>query len=174
MFMLLLGEKWMPTVPFFEILALSGLFYPLSVVSYNVLKSRSDGNVIVRLEIVKRMIQTIILAVTIPIGVEAVAWGVSAMAAVEFMLNTGVAMRYLTTTLGSLLRALAPSFTLASLMFGALHIIEPHIAMLHITLRLPIMVGVGGAIYLLLAWVLRLRALGEGISVLRGMLNKGK
>ena len=164
----------MPTVPFFEILALSGLFYPLSVVSYNVLKSRSDGNVIVRLEIVKRMIQTIILAVTIPIGVEAVAWGVTAMAAVEFMLNTGVAMRYLTTTLGSLLRALAPSFTLASLMFGALHIIEPHIAMLNIALRLPIMVGVGGAIYLLLAWVLRLRALGEGISVFRGMLNKGK
>lgn len=174
MFMLLLGEKWMPTVPFFEILALSGLFYPLSVVSYNVLKSRSDGNVIVRLEIVKRLIQTIILAVTIPIGVEAVAWGVSAMAAVEFMLNTGVAMRYLTTTLGSLLRSIAPSFTLASLMFGALHIIEPHIAMLHIALRLSIMVGVGGAIYLLLAWVLRLRALGEGISVLRGMLNKGK
>lgn len=46
--------------------------------------------------------------------------------------------------------------------------------MLHIALRLPIMVCVGGVIYLLLAWVLRLRALGEGISVLRGMLNKGK
>ena len=174
MFLMLLGDKWMPTVPYFEILALSGLFYPLGVVSYNVLKSRSDGSVIVRLEVVKRVIQTLILCFTIPCGVESIAWGMTSMAVVEWLLNSIAAMRYLSCRFVTLLRRVAPSMAIAVVMFAILHFIEPHIAPLHIALRLSIMVSVGGAIYLILAWVFRLRALSEGISILRGMLSKGE
>ena len=172
MFMLLLGEKWMPTVPYFEILALSGLCYPLAIVSYNVLKTKSDGRVIVRLEIVKRVIMTAILCYTIPQSVEAIAWGMLAMAAVEFLLNTGAAMRYMKTTFGALLRSIAPSFTIAAIMFGALHYLTPHIDSLNITLRLTTTIAAGGALYLLLAWIFRLRALRECVALLRGMLTK--
>jgi O-antigen/teichoic acid export membrane protein len=172
MFMLLLGEKWMPTVPYFEILALSGLCYPLAIVSYNVLKTKSDGRVIVRLEIVKRVIMTAILCYTIPQSVEAIAWGMLAMATVEFLLNTGAAMRYMKTTFGALLRSIAPSFTIAALMFGALHYLTPHIDSLNITLRLTTTIAAGGALYLLLAWIFRLRALRECVALLRGMLTK--
>ena len=172
MFMLLLGEKWMPTVPYFEILALSGLCYPLAIVSYNVLKTKSDGRVIVRLEIVKRVIMTAILCFTIPQSVEAIAWGMLAMAAVEFLLNTGAAMRYMKTTLVALLRSIAPSFTVAALMFGALHYLTPHIDSLNIALRLTTTIAAGGALYLLLAWIFRLRALRECVALLRGMLTK--
>ena len=97
-----------------------------------------------------------------------------AMAAVEFVLNTGVAMRYVETTFASLLRTLAPSFVVASLMFGALHYIAPYITSIHIALRLSTMIGAGAAIYLALAWALRLRALREGVSLLRGMLTKNE
>lgn len=172
MFMLLLGEKWMPTVPYFEILALSGLCYPLAIVSYNVLKTKSDGRVIVRLEIVKRMIMTAVLCYTIPQSVEAIAWGMLAMAAVEFLLNTGAAMRYMKTTFGALLRSIAPSFTIAAIMFGALHYLTPHIDSLNITLRLTTTIAAGGALYLLLAWIFRLRALRECVALLRGMLTR--
>jgi O-antigen/teichoic acid export membrane protein len=172
MFNLLLGEKWMPTVPYFEILALSGLFYPLAIVSYNVLKTKSDGKIIVRLEIVKRVIMTAVLCYTIPQSVEAIAWGMTAMAAVEFLLNTSVAMRYMETTFASLLRTIAPSFAIAAVMFGALYLIAPHIASLHIALRLCTMICTGGALYLLFAWIFRLRALKECISLLKGMLTK--
>ena len=172
MFMLLLGEKWMPTVPYFEILALSGLCYPLAIVSYNVLKTKSDGRVIVRLEIVKRVIMTAILCFTIPQSVEAIAWGMLAMAAVEFLLNTGAAMRYMKTTLVALMRSIAPSFTVAALMFGALHYLTPHIDSLNIALRLTTTIAAGGALYLLLAWIFRLHALRECVTLLRGMLTK--
>ena len=172
MFMLLLGEKWMPTVPYFEILALSGLCYPLAIVSYNVLKTKSDGKVIVRLEVIKRVIMTAVLCYTIPQSVEAIAWGMLAMAAVEFLLNTGAAMRYMKTTFGALLRSIAPSFTIAAIMFGALHYLTPHIDSLNITLRLTTTIAAGGALYLLLAWIFRLRALRECVALLRGMLTK--
>jgi O-antigen/teichoic acid export membrane protein len=172
MFLLLLGEKWMATVPYFEILALSGLFYPLAIVSYNVLKSRSDGKVILRLEIIKRVIMTAMLCYTIPQSVEAIAWGMTAMAAVEFLLNSGFAMRYMTTNAATLLRALLPSFIVSCAMFGILYIVAPHLGAMHTALRLVTMLLIGGSSYLILGWILRLRALRECVAILRGMFTK--
>ena len=43
MFAVLLGEEWMPTVPYFETVCLVGLFYPMSIIAYNVLKVKSGG-----------------------------------------------------------------------------------------------------------------------------------
>ena len=172
MFMLLLGEKWMPTVPYFEILALSGLLYPIAIVSYNILKTKSDGRVILRLEVVKRVIMTVILCCTIPQSVEAVAWGMTAMAVVEFMLNSSAAMRYVRATWGGLLGALTPSFLLAAVMFGVLYIGNPYLLGMHIVLRLAIDILAGAAIYIALAWLLRLRALREGFDLVKGLINR--
>jgi hypothetical protein len=96
----------------------------------------------------------------------------AAMAAVEFLLNTGMAMRYMNTNFAALLRTIVPSFIVATVMFGALYLIAPHIANLHIALRLCTMIGVGGAIYLILAWLFRLRALREGVGLLRELFNR--
>jgi O-antigen/teichoic acid export membrane protein len=174
MFQLLLGEKWMPTVPFFEILALSGLLYPLAIVSYNVLKVKSDGKVIVRLEIIKRVIMTAVLCYTIPISVEAIAWGMMAMAVVEFVLNTGLAMRYIERGTSLLLKSIAPSFGVAIVMFIMLHLQSQLLTDLHITMRLGVLVVTGCAIYLSLSWVLGIRALRESMGVLRDMLSKSE
>ena len=171
MFLLLLGERWMPTVPYFKILSLSGLFYPLAVVSYNVLKARSDGRVILRLEIVKRMIMTAVLALTIPLSVEAVAWGMTAMAAVEFLLNSATALRYLSTTARSILRAVVPSLLLALIMFAILLFVTPYLASLHVAWRLILEIFIGGVIYLLSAWLYRVKALREGLMLLRELVN---
>ncbi|MBO5973054.1 MAG: lipopolysaccharide biosynthesis protein [Alistipes sp.] len=171
MFMLLLGDKWMPTVPYFEILALSGLFYPLGVVAYNVLKSCSNGAVIVRLEVAKRLIQTVILLMTIPRGVESVAWGITSMALVEFLMNSVVAMRYMSCGLLSLLRHIAPSITLAVAMFILLHFSMPLCASLHVALRLLLSVVIAVAFYLGGAWVFRVKALRELLSLVKALLS---
>ena len=174
MFMLLLGDKWMPTVPYFEILALSGLFYPLAIVAYNVLKVRSDGRVIVRLEVVKRVIMTLVLCYTLPRGVMAVAWGMTLMAAVEFLLNSGVAVRLAKIGVVRLVKALLPSFAIAVAMYFAIISIMPYIANMGVALRLVCEILCGGVAYLLLALILRLKALTEGVQLLRSMLTKSE
>ena len=174
MFMLLLGDKWMPTVPYFEILALSGLFYPLAIVAYNVLKVRSDGRVIVRLEVVKRVIMTVVLCYTLPRGVMAVAWGMTLMAAVEFLLNSSVAVRLAKIGVVRLVKALLPSFAIAVAMYFAIISIMPYIADMGVALRLVCEILCGGVAYLLLALILRLKALTEGVQLLRSMLTKSE
>ena len=172
MFMLLLGQRWMPTVPYFEILALSGLVYPLAVVAYNVLKVRSDGRVILRLEVVKRVIMTAVLCYTIPRGVMAVAWGMTAMAGVEFLLNTGVALRLAKMGAMRLIKSLTPSLVIAVAMYFAILWVAPYMADMALSLRLLCEILCGGAVYLILASILRLNVLKECVQLLRSMLSK--
>ena len=172
MFLLLLGERWMPTVPYFEILALSGMAYPLSVVAYNVLKVRSDGRIIVRLEIVRRVVMTLILACCIPQGVEAVAWGMSAMAVVDMSLNVVAAGRYTRFGMLSFLQVVLPHLLLAALMFGLLWLLQPYFAGLNLALRLGVDVAVGVAIYVVCSLLLRVSAFGESLALLRGLFSK--
>lgn len=172
MFMLLLGEKWMPTVPYFEILALSGLFYPLAIVAYNIIKVRSDGRVILRLEVVKRVVMTIILAVTIPLGIEAVAWGMTAMAAVDFIINLAAAMRYVNIGIAPILRALIPQFVVAAMMFVVLYMLNPYLSALSCGVHLFIDVAIGAISYAALAYTFRLRAFNEAVTLLRELRSK--
>ena len=171
MFMLLLGERWMPTVPYFEILSLSGLFYPLAVVSYNVLKTRSDGRVIVRLEVVKRLIMTLVLLYVIPRGVESVAWGMTAMAVVEFMLNTHLALRLMPISWARLLGQLVPSLLLSAVMFGAILLLQPYIAELHVAVRLVLDISVAVVLYVALAYLFRLRVFKEGVMLFKELIK---
>lgn len=168
MFAILLGDKWMPTVPYFEILALAGVAYPLSVVAYNILKVRSDGRVILRLEILKRVIMTLILAYTIPRSVEAVAWGMTAMAFIDLAINLVASMRFVEVSVVSLLHSFMPQLLLAGVMFLALHLLNPSFEHLSLGVRLLVDVAVGGVIYIGGAALLRLRAFYECVSILKG------
>jgi O-antigen/teichoic acid export membrane protein len=172
MFMLLLGEKWLPTVPYFEILALSGLFYPLAVVAYNVLNVRSDGRVILCLEIVKRVIMTAVLCYAIPRGVMAVAWGMTLMAGVEFLLNSTVALSLAKVRAKEFIGSLLPSLVIAVAMYFAIILLTPYLANMGLGLRLLCEILCGGVVYLLLAYILRLKVLNECVQLLRSLLSK--
>ena len=174
MFMLLLGERWMPTVPYFRILALSGMVYPLAMVGYNVLKIKSDGRVVVRLEVVKRVVMTLVLCVTIPTGIEAVAWGMTAMAFVEFLLNSGFALRLMSFGVVRLAKALLPSLLLSLVVYFGLEMLNPHLAHLSVALRLTVDIALAVVSYIALAWALRLRAFNETIDLIKGLIFKSK
>ena len=174
MFMLLLGERWMPTVPYFRILALSGMVYPLAMVGYNVMKIKSDGRVVVRLEVVKRVVMTLVLCVTIPTGIEAVAWGMTAMAFVEFLLNSGFALRLMSFGVVRLAKALLPSLLLSLIVYLGLEILNPHLAHLSVALRLTADIALAVVSYIALAWALRLRAFNETIDLIKGLIFKSK
>jgi hypothetical protein len=115
---------------------------------------------------------TVMLAITIPQGIEAVAWGMTAMAAIEFLLNTAAALRYLSTSMLAVVRAIAPSLLLAVAMFLALHYASLLFASWHVAMRLVATILFGGVSYLSLALLFRLRALSEGVALLRELLKR--
>ena len=174
MFALLLGEKWMPTVPYFEILALSGLFFPLSAIAYNVLKVQSDGRVIVRLEVLRRVVMTLVLLYTIPRGVAAVAWGMTAMSLVDMLINVVAAGRYTSLSIGGFVVTILPQLLLSVAMWFILYIVNTYyLAGLHIALRLAVAIVDGVVFYLFLSLCFRLPVWSDVVELLRSRSKNG-
>lgn len=161
MFALLLGERWLPTVPYFRVLALCGVFYPLAMIAYNVLKVGSDGAIIIRLEIVKKMIMTVILALTIPRSAMAVAWGLVAMTAVEACVNIAASLRFARVGVWKLVRTLAPIALSTAAMYAAVSAVNSVLAEWSVIGRFCIAVGTGAVLYAVVAWLSKMEAVGE-------------
>lgn len=172
LFEILLGDKWLPTVPYFEVIILSGVFYPLAMVAYNVLKVHSNGSIIFRLELLKKAIMTAVLAVTIPHSTMAIAWGLVAMTLVEFVVNFAATRRYTSLSWEQMLRTLLPSILLTAVMYLAAWTVGYYASSLAPALLLILQMVAGGAVYLLGAWVFRIEALRELITVIKGILKR--
>ena len=170
-YILLLKPQWHPAIPYFRIMCLIGIFYPISAIAYNVLKVRSNGAIILRLEIIKKVIMTIILATTIPISVMAIAWGMVGAAACEMVLNIGATLRYAGLKLKSLVTTLLPIIALTAVMYLATELVGYQIENLAVGLRLVIKIGVGIISYAAIAFITRMEAFDEALAIAKQFLN---
>ena len=173
-YMLLLKPQWHPAIPYFRVMCLIGIFYPISAIAYNVLKVRSNGAIILRLEIIKKVIMTIILATTIPISVMAIAWGMVVAAACEMVLNIGATLRYAGLKLKSLATTLLPIIALTAVMYLATEMVGNQIENLAVGLRLVIKIGVGIISYAAISFITRMEAFDEALAIAKQFLNKQK
>lgn len=171
---LLLKPRWHPAIPYFRILCIAGFFYPIAVVAYNILKVKSNGSIILRLEIVKKLIMTVILVVTIPRSVTAIAWGLVVAAAVEMTLNFVSTLRYTTFSVLQFMRTMLPIIVITALMYALIMVEANYIASWHVALRLIVKILTGIAAYTSLAYIARSEAFNEATSIIKGLLNKGK
>ena len=72
---LLLTEKWLPCVPFLQIFCIVFAFYPLHTANLNAIKAMGRSDVFLKLEVIKKVVETLVLLVTINYGVFAMALG---------------------------------------------------------------------------------------------------
>ncbi len=84
---LLLTEKWAPCVPYLQILAFSGMLYPLHALHLNVLAALGRSDLFLRLEIIKKALTVLVLAITFPFGVYSMVWGMLAFSIVCLAIN---------------------------------------------------------------------------------------
>ncbi|MDO6390226.1 lipopolysaccharide biosynthesis protein [Pontibacter sp. BT731] len=69
LFRVLIGEKWMPAVPYFQILCAVGIMYPIHSYNLNILNVKGRSDLHLKLEIIKKIIITIGIACAIPFGI---------------------------------------------------------------------------------------------------------
>lgn len=172
LFRVLLGERWLPTVPYFEVIALAGLFYPLSMVAYNVLKVHSNGSIIFRLELLKKGIMTAVLALTIPHSTMAIAYGLVAMTAVEFIVNFAATRRYTGLSWSKMVLTLLPSMLLTAVMYAAVWVVGYYAVTLAPIWLLLAQIVTGVSLYALGAWVFRMEAFKELKQIIKGVLKR--
>lgn len=171
MFLLLLKEKWMPTVPYLQILCLTGFFAPLAGIALNILKVKSDGRIILNLEIGKKIIMTAVLVITVMHSVKAVAWGLVIIAASDFTINLVASLRYTSLTLLRVVRTLLPIAALTAIMYIAVMFVGELTGELALSLRLSIKILAGAALYTTLAFAFRLESAREVRSIAKKIFS---
>ena len=73
MILILLTEKWLPCVFYLQCFAISYMLHPIQIVPAQALKGIGDANTVLKIEIVRKIIELILLIISINISVEAVA-----------------------------------------------------------------------------------------------------
>lgn len=69
LFFILFGEKWLPAVPFFQILAVASIVRPISSYNLNVLKVKGRSDLFLKIEIIKKIIGVISIVIALQFGI---------------------------------------------------------------------------------------------------------
>lgn len=68
-FFFLFGEKWLPAVPYFQILALASIVRPISSYNLNILKVKGRSDLFLKVEVYKKILGVISIAIALPFGI---------------------------------------------------------------------------------------------------------
>ena len=73
--LLLLSDRWLPVVPFLQIMCIANFFRPITISNWEAIKALGYSGITLKLELVKKVVDVVILVVSALIGVFAIAWG---------------------------------------------------------------------------------------------------
>ena len=88
LFEFLLGEKWIAAVPFFQILCLSGLLYPLHFLNINLLKVLGRSDLFLKIEIYKKIVGVIVILLLFKFGINGLLASILITSFIGFFINT--------------------------------------------------------------------------------------
>lgn len=74
LFLLVFGEKWLPSVPYFQILCIASIFLPIGTYNLNILKVKGRSDLFLKVEVIKKVIGVLALLSAVPFGIEAMVW----------------------------------------------------------------------------------------------------
>lgn len=69
LFELVLTKKWLPAAPYFQLLCISGLFYPLTVYNLNILKVKGRSDLYLYLGLINKSISVIVIFILVQYSV---------------------------------------------------------------------------------------------------------
>ena len=85
---LLIGEKWLPAVGFLQIICFSGMLYPLHAINLNILQVKGRSDLLLKLEIVKKIIAVGPLVLGVLFSIEYMLWGSVFTSLIAYFLNS--------------------------------------------------------------------------------------
>jgi len=155
--LVMLTEKWAPSIPYLQLLCVVGLLYPLHMMNLNMLQALGRSDLFLRLEIIKKFMIAINIAVTWRWGISAMIYGIIITSIISYYLNSyysGVLIHY---PIKEQVLDLLPYLIVSVLMGSAVY--APGLLQLPNQLsRLLVQIATGIFVYVCLCRAFRLKA----------------
>lgn len=144
----LLGSKWLACVPFLQILAIGALWEPLARLNLNLLLTKGRSDILLKINIIKKIIGFSIVALTVPFGMYWICIGLIFYYLCAFVINSIQTKKILGYGLVQQVKAVIPALMktiiMATVVFATTFYISSSI------LKLIIGFIIGVACYILL------------------------
>jgi len=114
LFRFLFTEKWLPAVPYFQILCFSGLLYPIHAYNLNILKVKGRSDLFLKLEVIKKIVIVLITLIAYQFGIYGLLYSTVFLNIIGFFINTHYTGRFLNYTTWEQTKDITPTIFLAS------------------------------------------------------------
>lgn len=163
LFRLLFTDKWLPAVPYFQILCWGGILYPIHAYNLNILKVKGRSDLFLRLEIFKKVIVIITIISSISFGIIGLLYGTIITSIIAFFINTYYTGKLINYSSFKQLKDLTPILIVAALTGGLVYSLDLLLLnkILNDIFRLIVGSIFGIIIFYLLSILLRLDSLNE-------------
>jgi len=121
LFMLVLGEEWLPAVPYFQILCLAGMLYPIHAFNINILKVYGRSDLFLKLEIIKKIVITISILITFQFGVMGLVWSSVFTSFIALFINMHYSAEMINYKTIRQLSDMLPTLLISGVMFLAMY-----------------------------------------------------
>ena len=85
---IILGAEWLPAAEFLTILCFAFMLYPIHAINLNLLKVKGRSDIFLKLEIIKKSLITIMLLITIPMGIKEMCIGMVINSYIALFINS--------------------------------------------------------------------------------------
>ena len=171
-FLLLYTDRWLDSVPFFQILCFAGMAICLQGINYYAVAAIGKSNVMFRATLIKRGIGLLLVVAGLYFWkLKGLLIGVVLGSYVIYIVNACLVHKYIRYTLGRQLRDLLPVIIVA-LISGIVTYIVGNLIPLHIYLVAVIQLLIFLCMYISLSMLLKLSAFTDGVEVLKGLISR--
>jgi len=170
LFLFLLTEKWASSIPYFQLLCVNGLLFPIVVHNYNILRITGRTDLHLKLEIFKYIVTIIAIALTYQHGILALIYGQIAVAVISHFVVSYFAGRLIKYSVLDQLKSLFPIGITTSIM-GVSVYLTGKINFSGNLIKFSTQILVGILIYYLINKLFKSAELEEFIEIIQNILR---
>jgi len=110
----LFTDKWLPAVPYFQLMCLMGVIYPLQSYNLNILKVFGRSDLFLRLEVLKKSLAALMLLVTYRYGISAIIIGQVINSYISFLINSYYSGKFIKYSTWEQIKNIFPIFLISA------------------------------------------------------------
>lgn len=170
LFVSLMTEKWLPAVPFFQILCFVGILYPLNAYNLSIINVKGRSDLFLKLEILKKVITIIGVIITVQIDIWALITFQVINSLIAYLINSYYSGRFIKYPIRAQVYDLLPIIILCATVGSAVWAVNSVTNHFLPIVRLAIGLATGMTTYLLASGFCRLEPFVEFQSIVKARL----
>lgn len=118
---LLLTDKWLPALPFLRVFCFTYMLWPIHTANLQAINALGRSDIFLKLEVIKKVVGLIIMAISVPMGVYAIALGSVVSGIISSFINAWPNKKLLNYSYIEQMKDIMPSFGASILMGGVVY-----------------------------------------------------